>query len=256
MITLNKKRVGYLLATLCILASLASIFFITPKQAYAEKAERIQHIYDEAGLLSTEDIELLEQMCIKYGEKGGLEILILTHDDPNTVDGEEYIEDFYDTKVYGNSVIMLVDMYRRDVVLEGYGEAQYKLNSKRLDIIREDLTPYLSDGEYYDAFEIFIKGAEKYMNYVPIYLRAWFQLIIALVIGAVTVSIMAYSAGGAMTAGANNYIDNNHSGLIGRRDQYIRTRVTRVRKPQQSSGGGSGGISKGGHSHSTSRGKF
>ena len=92
----------------------------------------------------------------------------------------------------------------------------------------------------------------------------WFQLILSLSIGGITVAIMAYNAGGKMTAGGNNYIDMQNSGLVGRRDDYLRTRITRVRKPTQNNSGGGGfnaggfrgGVSSGGRSHSTSRGKF
>ncbi len=89
------------------------------------------------------------------------------------------------------------------------------------------------------------------------------QMIIALAIGGITVGIMAYHSSGRMTAGAGNYIDSGRSGLIGRRDDYIRTTVTRVRKPQPpqnnntggrggfNSGGFRGGVSSGGRSHSS-----
>lgn len=67
-----------------------------------------------------------------------------------------------------------------------------------------------------------------------------------------------------MTAGSANYIEQNNSGLIGRRDDYVRTQVTRVRKPQNNSnngggfnaGGFRGGVSGGGRSHSSGGGKF
>jgi uncharacterized protein len=61
-----------------------------------------------------------------------------------------------------------------------------------------------------------------------------------------------------MTVSGNNYIDSEHSGLIGRRDDYIRTHVTRIHKPQDNNngGGGGGGISAGGHSYNGGGGKF
>jgi uncharacterized protein len=75
---------------------------------------------------------------------------------------------------------------------------------------------------------------------------------------------MAFNSGGRMTAGSSNYMEQNNSGLIGRRDDYIRTQVTRVRKPQNNNSGGGGfnaggfrgGMSGGGRSHSSGGGKF
>ena len=92
------------------------------------------------------------------------------------------------------------------------------------------------------------------MNYVPIYLRAWVQLVVALVIGGIVVGGMAASNGGTMTVNANTYLDERYSGIRARRDDYIRTSVTKRRKPQEtrSSGGGGGSHhSSGGHSHSS-----
>lgn len=97
-----------------------------------------------------------------------------------------------------------------------------------------------------------------------IYLNFWVQLIIALVIGAGVVGIFAYRSGGRMTTSGNDYLDKSRIGLIGRSDTYIRSTVTRRRKPVEtdtsssggsrggfSSGGFRGGSSSGGRSHSS-----
>jgi uncharacterized protein len=246
------KRMKYLI--------LIAFCFIVPGFLFAAKitaaeTEQIQHIYDNAGLLSTSEADYLDEMCTEYGNDAGIDIIILTHNDSNAVYAERYIENFYDNMLYGDSVILLVDMYNREVFIEGYGTAESKINSSRIDDILDKITPHISDEEYKTAFEKYIKLSAKYMNLKPIYLRAWFQFIIAIAVGAITVAIMAYNSGGKMTVGSNTYMDPNHSGLIGRRDDYIRTQVTRVRKPTQNSGGG-GGISPGGHSHSSGGRKF
>lgn len=274
----------------------------------AATQEEIQHVYDKAELLSTTEIEALEEMCIEYGEQAGIEIMILTHNDPDAIYAEDYIEDFEDQLPIADRVYILVDMYNRDVFIEGYGLAETYIHSKRGDAIRNEITPLLTGGEYYSAFEIYIERSSAYMsddselNYdhdysagkpqssnpnAPNYDATWptdynsyssndsvtkilsnvfVQLIAAIIIGAVTVAIMAYHSGGRMTAGGNTYIDPNHSGLIGRRDNYIRTTVTRVRRPENNNnnhgsggfnaGGFRGGVSSGGRSHSSSGGKF
>lgn len=254
--------------------------------AASEETDTLQHVYDDASLLSDSEVSALEEKCITYGDDAGMNIFILTHNDPDTPDGEIYIEDFFDRNLLGkypDSIILLVDMSRRDVIIETYGDTQTYVHSKRSDRIIEEIAPYLTDEEYYTALETFIERSAAYMkdksdpNYSRDYTKApeelyieqeeenilhniWLQLIVALAIGAITVAVMAYNAGGKMTAGSNTYMDQSHSGLIGRRDDYIRTTVTRVRKPQSnnnSSGGGfHGGRSAGGSSHGTSRGKF
>lgn len=275
----------------------------------SEIEETNPHIYDKAELLSTEELSDLEDMCIEYGAEAGIEIIILTHEDAKAPDGEYYIEDFYDRTLPGDSVILLVDLYNRDVIIHGYGTAETYIHSKRGDVIISEISPYLTEEIYYTAFEKFVKSSASYMkddtelNYDHNYnynydgtpqgnnssgyysdgynndnyssynnadellANPGVQLVISLVIGAVVVGIMAHNSGGKMTAGSNTYFDPNNSGLIGRRDQYLRTRVTKVKKPTQNnnqggkggglnSGGFRGGVSSGGHSHSSSRGKF
>lgn len=270
----------------------------------------VQHIYDKANLLSSDELSELEEQCTTYGEDAGIEIMILTHDDSSAAYAEDYIEDFEDQLPVGDRVYLLIDMYNRDVFIEGYGKAETYIHSKRIDVILDEIAPYLSDGYYYDACLTYIKSSAAYMkddselnydhnynkkpqssdpntpNYDPtwpsdrnysrnnsydevtsIITNVWVQLIIAIIIGVVTVAIMAYNSGGKMTAGSNNYIDQGHSGLIGRRDDYIRTTVTRVRRPQNNNtsghakggfnaGGFRGGISSGGRSHSSGGRKF
>jgi uncharacterized protein len=259
----------------------------------SQNTQTNQHIFDEAGLLSTSELNDLEEMCTQYGKEAGINIIILTHNNSKAKNAVNYIEDFYDKMELGDAVILLVDMHNRDVVIEGYGTAETYINSKRGDAIISDISPYLTDGEYVQAFKDYITSSAAYMkddsllnydhdysydsngNYTGsgytttedsvgnVLSNVFFQLIASLIIGGIVVGIMVYQSGGKMTVGSNTYMDGNHSGLIGRRDDYVRTVVTRVRKPQDNNrsggfnaGGFSGGISGGGHSHSTSSGKF
>lgn len=251
-----------LLSAISLPASFAPATARASEVLVVKESDKNKHIFDEAGLLSTEQAEALEAMCIKYGEKENFQIIIITHSNPNAKDGEIYLEDFYDQMVYGDSVLLLIDMYNRDVIIQGYGKAEYNINSNRGDSIRDEITPYLSDGEYEIAFQKYIKKSAEYMKYdsefARIFSNVYLQIILSLVIAGIVVAIMVYNSSGQMTTGGNTYLDQGHSGLIGRRDQYIKTTVTKVRKPSQSSSSGShkGGVSSGGHSHSSSRGKF
>ncbi len=297
------------LPLLVLLLLMAAVITTATVRAFAsepDNTESNQHVYDKAGLLSTSEQEDLEQMCIDYGSEAGIDIKILTHDDENALYAEDYIEDFEDQLPVGDRVYLLIDMYNRVVFMEGFGKAETYIYSKRIDAIIEEITPALSDGNYYDACLAYIKRSAAYMsddselNYdhdytagtpqannpnapsydetwpeeynsssakaISLITNVWVQLLAAIIIGVITVSIMAYHSGGRMTAGSSNYIQQNNSGLIGRRDDYIRTQVTRVRKPKNdtnshagggfSAGGFRGGTSGGGRSHSSGGGKF
>lgn len=88
-----------------------------------------------------------------------------------------------------------------------------------------------------------------------------FQLLAAVIIGVIVVAIMASRSGGSVTTNNRTYLNEGNSGITARRDDYIRTSVTKVKRPEpntnhnsnsnrgfRSSGGG--GVSSGGRSHS------
>lgn len=290
---------------LALLMAFVSLIIISPIVSEASGPETGRFVYDDAGLLTETEVLDLEEMCTTYGTQAGIEVYILTHDDPSAPYVETYIENFEDQLPVGDRVYIALDMEERDVFMEGYGKAETYIHSKRISEIIDKITPDLSDGDYYDAFATYIQMSADYMsddselnydhnytadtpqssnpnasNYDPTWpsesntsdsqlpgflSNIWIQLLIAVIIGASTVAIMAYNSGGRMTVSGYSYMDQNHSGLIGRRDDYIRTTVTRVRKPENNNnagrggfnaGGFRGGISGGGRSHSSGGGKF
>jgi uncharacterized protein len=299
---INKRAFSILMLLCLFISAFLPIGYVLA----SETNEEITHVFDKAELLSTSEVAELEEMCIEYGETAGIEIILLTHDDPNALYAEDYIEDFEDLLPVADRVYTLVDMNEGMVFMEGYGLAETYIHSKRIDVITDEMLPYLQDGKFYDAFVVSIKRSAEYMkddselNYdhdytagtpqnsnpnADYYDETWpsdydssddslsnflsnvfVQLVAALIIGLISVVIMAYNSGGRMTTGGNTYMDPNHSGLIGRRDDYIRTTVTKIRKPQNNNtghnnggfnaGGFRGGISGGGRSHSSGGKRF
>lgn len=197
-------------------------------------------------------------------------------------------------KEYGDTVMLLVNMEEdnRWVEIQSYGKAEYYVNNDRTEYMLDDISEILKNGDYKDAFIEFAKQAAYYMNESkgvketpasgnpdynggsgnygesgyngpsdyygekdenPLY-NTVIQLVIALIIGGISVGVMAANSGGRMTAQGRTYLDEGRSGLLDHRDDYLRTTTTRVKKPtdNNSSGrsSGGGGVSSGGHSHS------
>lgn len=284
MITTIKSKQYHLLSLLLLAVTL---LFSNVSFAFAnDNSTSDPHIFDEAALLSTTEKESLEEESITYGIEAGIDMIVLTHDNSSAKNDEEYIEDFFDQNNYTDCVILLIDMANRSVMIEGYGTAETYIHSKRGDVIIKEITPDLTSGNYVNAIETFYKESNAYMkddselntdhnygnssytnnsdsssaNSIDTILKSvWFQLLASIIIGGIVVGVMVSNSGGRMTTGGNNYIDAGDSGLIGQRDNYIRTTVTRVKKPEvnnTNSGGFSGGSSGGGSSHSTSSGSF
>lgn len=233
-----------------------------------------QRIYDFAGLLTEEEINKLETISNKYSVKMNTDMIVLTTNDTKGKDVVKYMEDFYDEKAlgydkpHGNCAILTIDMQHREVYLAGFYKAEQYLDDSRLDLIRDKITPNLSKGNYYNAFRYFIETSYKYMKVRPgvnpdnILFDLWFQIIASLAIAGIVVGIMAHNSGGKVTVNNATYLDFNNSKVIKRRDNYIRTSITKTEKPSSNNssggsiGGGGGGVTSGGHSHSGSRGSF
>lgn len=253
------KKLSVLLALLFVL-----VCVLPGMAAWADgviPARRGVYVYDDAELLTdAEETSLLERVK-ERGQEAGCGIYVVTTSEAGGRTGDRYLEDFYDLgydtgQIDVDAVLLYVDMEERYANVQAYGKAQGKIPDRVCDKIFKAISDDLKAGNYYDAFCTFADQAEHYMNYVPIYLRAWAQLLAALAIGGIVVGCMAANSGGTMTVNADTYLDQRYSGIRARRDDYIRTTVTKRKKPKESSGGGGGHTSSGGHSHSSGGGHF
>jgi len=123
-----------------------------------------RRIYDEAGLLTDTEEEELEALSREYGEKAGIEIFVLTHNDENSTYPEKYIEDFEDRLPVADRVYFLYDVYRGEIFMEGYGLAETYIHSKRIDKIFDMVVDDLRSGNYFVAFKKYIIRSAAYME--------------------------------------------------------------------------------------------
>lgn len=66
---------------------------------------------------------------------------------------------------------------------------------------------------------------------------------------------MVYNSGGRVTVTGSTYMDHDTSEVLDQHDTYIRTDVTRERKPDKDNDN-DGGVTRGGTSYSGSKGSF
>ena len=258
---LFKKRSIFVMILMCLL--------IGGIVAQAQSTNQTQYIYDDADVLTAEEEEQLESLASTLSAERNTAFIILTVDGTGGKSITEYMGEFYDKeapgydKPHGSTAMLAIDLQERDVFLMGFKLAEEYLDNDRLETIRLDITSDLTDGYYYDAFLDFMYDAHDYMGYLPgevnpnsFFFQWWFQLIVSLVIATVVVSVMVSNSGGVVTVDGSTYIDNSQSSVVDRQDDYVRTTVTKVKKPDDSDSGSGGGTTSGGHSYSGSGGKF
>lgn len=282
------KKIG---ANLCLGLFLFLISFLTIDISVYAETEK-QYVHDKASLFSTEEIESLESTASVISEEYNTSIYILTDVNSQGLSRKTYMQNFADAEMVTNSTILFIniDPDNRGVEIQGYGEDEYRISNPRVESILDYIRSYLTDGQYYVAATVFLEETEYYLKTDPdiysdssvssdsnyadsdkyyrkeqrkeavensIFSNIIVQILISCGIAGIAVFIMAYNSGGRNTVNERTYLDSNRSRVVGRRDQYIRTNTTRVRKPQNNSssgggshGGGGGGVSSGGRSHS------
>lgn len=249
----HKIKLSHLGVILSLILILSSIILRPSINAFADSSN--QRVYDNAGLLTSDEIESLEAAALELGVKYNTDIYIITDEDSDGKSREEYMEDFADAKAVENSTIIFVNMEsgNRGFEIQGYGKDEFIITGSRIEDIIEVIKPLLSNGDFYSAFGTFLSEIEYYYEKGPqrsIFSEPWLQLIISLAIGGVVVGAMAFNSGGRITVNERTYLDASHSRIVARRDDYIRTATTKTRRPQNNNRSGGGGISSGGRSHS------
>ncbi|MBD2844875.1 TPM domain-containing protein [Paenibacillus sp. IB182496] len=240
------------------------------EQSSSEQTAQKQMIFDDAELLSRADYEALNALANMYAAERETDMIIYTTPNPEGADVKRITQDYYDAqgfgydKSHGNTVLLTVDMKGREIYLAGFYKGETYLDDRRLDKIRDRMTPAMSEGDYADAFRTYLDTAHRYMGFEPgvnpdnIVFRLWFQLAVAVALGGAVVGLMAYRSGGRVTVTPQTYQNTATSGVLAHHDRYIRKTTTKTRIPRNNSGGsgGGGGVTRGGHSHSGSRGSF
>ena len=279
------KKISSLLIILLLLLSLTL-------PALASQSQD-RWVLDFAGLLSEDEIDSLNTYIQTNRDQLELEMVIVTTYGTGSKNIQQYADDFYDENGFGygetNSGILLVlDMEAREWYMSTCGDAIYIFTDYSLDQMGEAILPWLSNGEYYDAFRVWLASmndyVEAYRNHAPIdgyvqpdaydspygeeivYYNDFhienpfpIALIIGLVAALVTIFVMRSRMNTAkLQKNAGNYVKEGSFHLRQHSDRFLYSRVTRQPRPKQTSSGGGSSVhrSSGGVRHGGRGGRF
>lgn len=256
-----KKLIGILLA-LCLLMAVCFT---------AQAASPL--LTDEAGLLSSSEAAALEQKLTQISTRQGMDIVIVTVDSTDGEDPMDFADDWFDYNDYReDGILLLVSMEDRDWWISTTGYGITAVTDAGLDYMSDQFLPYLSDGDYAQAFSAFADLCDEfitqantgdpydYHNLPKAPFKSGRNLIIALVIGFVVALIATGSMKRKLKSvqqqvKADDYVTPGSLQLTNSRDLFLYTHVDRREKPQ-SSGGSSTHTSSSGTSHGGGGGKF
>lgn len=237
----------------------------------------INPVVDDANLLSKEEKENLISTIEEFRAEYNMDAVIVTSYNLDGKSPEEYSDDYYDYNGYGidedeSGVLLLIDMDDRNIWISTKGKAESYFTDNRLDSIIEDIGKYLTNGQYYDASNIFLTDIKYYINEgVPegqyTYSEEEYTTkVILIAIGVATVAsiigciLVCNSYKNSKSISSVNYVDKNSIVFTHKRDIFVNTFTTKtkIEKNNNSSGGNitTTHTSSSGSSHGGRGGKF
>ena len=269
-----KKKLLILVLTvvLCLIQALP----LYAEDGFVDEYYRLQ---DMAELLSESEeaalIEKLDELSIRQK----MDVVILTTNEQYDGGIVALADDYYDYCKFGygenrDGLMLLINMATSDWYITTCGWGITAFTDAGIQYIGKQIVPYLSDGDYVGAFDLFItlcddfitqaRNGEPYdISTLP---REPFDLImipiclvIGLIISLITVGRMKakLKTVRAQTA-ANNYMKENSLNITDSRETYLYKTTTKAKKAQSSSSGGGSSThtSSSGTEHGGGGGKF
>lgn len=222
---------------------------------------REQKVADMADLLSeTEEIKLQERLA-EISERYQCDVVAATTDSFAGKDRQTYTDDYYYESGYGygadlDGIILMVNLNAREFHYATRGAAIRIFNDRILERIDEKVTPYLSSGEYADAFMKYADLAEKYLKLAAEGesengLSTGMQLLIAVIAGAVVAAIVLLVLFGQLRTVrpkgcAKEYVRAGSFHVTGASDLYLYRTVSKQRIEKNDGGGSTTHASAGG----------
>ena len=256
------------------------LLLITAIPAFAEETHD-PRVVDNAELLTQQQITDLTEKVDEISERQQLDVVIVTTKSTEGKSPMAYADDYFDYNNYGygeskDGVLLLLSMEDRDwwISTTGYGITAF--TDAGIQLIGEEIVPYLSAGDYYGGFNMFASEADKFVTQaksgtpydvgsLPKAKKKFFNakgalgsLVAGLVVALIIItSIKSKYKPVKFKTNAADYLVDGSLQLTGAFDNFLYSNVSKTARSDSSSGGGSSTHSgSSGTSHGGGGGKF
>lgn len=255
-------------------------------------ADDLPRIVDNAGLLTESEEVNLTTRAETIINDWQIDAVIVTVDSLDGKTVQEYADDYYDDHGYGcgedySGILFLLSMGTREWYMSTCGEARYIFTDYGLDQLGNEIVPYLSEGNYFEAFDTWLYRVAQYCeafetsgpidgyvqpdDYFPdsgdeiIYYEKetkpnhFISLVIGVIVALVVVLIMRSQMNTAKKQShAVDYLKKDSYHLRTCRDMFLYSRVSKSPRAENKSSGGGSSVhrSSGGRSHGGRGGRF
>ena len=146
------------------------ILLMTAVMALTSRAASSQRVYDDAGLFTKAEKELLEQSITELTGEMNMDFVVLTATDKEGKTQAEYADDFYDENDFGtgedrSGLLFMIDMESRDCYISTSGDMiDYLTDARIAQILQYDdrLWELLSAGNYAGAVRRVMNEVQEY----------------------------------------------------------------------------------------------
>lgn len=208
-------------------------------------------VIDRAGLLDEDEISDLEVLLEELSADHDMDAVVLTVDSLEGQSARDYATDYYDARYGDDGVLVLVAIEEREWYFLTAGSCKSRIPD---DALEGDFVELLSNGEYDDAFRVFVDTCYRYMSDQTgtsatdrVYMAIG-SCIVGIIVGMIVVLVMKSKLKSVRPqAGADQYVGADSLQLTQKSDIFLYQTVTRRAKPQQNTGssgrsyGGGGG---------------
>lgn len=275
-----KRKICFVCACLLLILNLT----LTASAALTDAS-----VIDNAGLFTEREHITLEGKADTLTQTYGMDVFIVTVDTLAGRSSADYAESLYTDGGLQwweseHTILFLLAMEEREWYISTGGDAIYVFTDYGLDSLGNLIVPYLSDGKYFEGFEVYLGALPEYFDAYqagePIdgYAQPQYQedvvyyerkkslstilptsLMIGIIAAAITILIMRSSMNTKRKQhSAGDYLKQGSYHLRTHQDIYLYSNISKVRRQQNtgSSGGSSVHRSSGGRSHGGRGGKF
>lgn len=150
-----RKRLGQLLVWMFL--------FLLPAQIGIFAAQK-GDVYDEAELLTEEEIDALNEQITSFKEKSNWNVYAVTTENAQGKTVMAYAEDFFDeySPEVEDGIVALIDMDNREICISTCGEARRYLTDERLNAILEDAYNEVAEANYAKCMSVMLEGVATY----------------------------------------------------------------------------------------------
>lgn len=123
------------------------------------------NIFDNANLLSPDDITSLSDEVSALSGTTGFDVVLLTIDNANGQTSKDVADSYYDDNGYSNDgVLFLIDMDNREAYISTKGICKDYYDPARLEESLDGMVEYLKDEDYYGCFSYGLSQFNTYYN--------------------------------------------------------------------------------------------